>query len=187
MKRFLQNPTWMLSGCLFAFVACVWAWSYLAPHSLRYGWASGEIQVLTDKGIFQVDVVRGDTKARGFEWDSHRRSVAWGREDLDMFKPKAGIGKLLADLGFASRSYDRIIQWLDPTLPGRVVFIPIWFCALVVVLPLFIQLVIAPGRRRSCWDASPKTCGSASRPARRNPRSLPRADTAMTFWQRNTG
>src|SRR6266536_2590264 len=109
MKRFFLIASRILSSCLFVFVACVWAWSYHAPHSLLYSQASGEVQALTDRGILQVDLVRGDTEDRSFEWDAHRRSAGWGREELALFKPEAGFGRLLADFGFASWSYDRTI------------------------------------------------------------------------------
>jgi hypothetical protein len=150
MKRFFQIATRTLSGCLFIFVACLLAWSYHAPHSVRCSQASGEIQVLTDRGILQIDLVRGDTEDRGFEWDAHRRSAAWGRAVLEMWKPKAGFGKLWADLGFASWPYDRHLHGLlSPSLPGRAILLPLWFLALVVVSPVLIEVIVVLTRRRS--------------------------------------
>ena len=104
--------------------------------------------MLTDKGILQLDLVKGDTEDRGFEWDAHRRSAGWGRAEPNMFKPQSGLGRLLADFGFASWSYDRVIDgFFSPALPGRIVFRPLWFLAVVVLAPALGFLVVLTGRR----------------------------------------
>ena len=143
MKHIFHIALRIISGFLFVFVACIWAWSYHAPHSLKYSRACGEIRVLADRGIFQVDLVCGDTEDRGFAWDDYRRSASWGRTTLDTFKPKAGFGHFLAKFGFASWSYSRHLNgFLSPGLPGRVVFLPLWLLALVAILPALIELVV---------------------------------------------
>lgn len=137
MKRTLQLGLLIVSGSLLLLVAAVWAWSFRAPHSLRYSRACGEFQLLIDRGLIQIDLVRGDTEDRGFEWDSHRRSAGWGRAELEMFMPKVGIGKFFADFGFATWSYTRSLQMIfGPNLPGRVFFFPFWFLALFPISAL---------------------------------------------------
>ena len=72
----------------------------------------------------------------------------WGRALLDLEKPKNGFAGLLADFGFASWSYDRDLSFVDSALPGRAVFMPLWFLALIVVLPALIELIVVLMRRR---------------------------------------
>ncbi len=133
----------MLAVLLLLLVAGLWLASYRAPHSLRYTRACGEIQVLADRGIVQVDLVWGDTGDRGFEWDAHHRSASWGRTSLDTFRPRQGFGKIPGDLGFASWSYERHFGSIFSGLPGRVVFFPFSFVILFPAAALVVQLLSA--------------------------------------------
>jgi hypothetical protein len=131
MKRILHSTSLLVSGGLVILITCLWAWSYHAPHSLLFSHACGEVECLTDRGIIQVNLVWGDTECRGVSWDSHQRSAGWGRAELDLFGPEAGIGRLFADIGFATWSYTRTLQmFFGPSLPGRVFFFPFWFVML---------------------------------------------------------
>ncbi len=107
-------------------LAALWAISYDATHSLRYSREAGEVQLLVDRGLLQIDFVQGDTTDRGFEWEAHRRSASWGRTSLKTFKPDAGPGRLLADLGFGGWAYGIFGRGLE----GRVLFVPFWFVIL---------------------------------------------------------
>ena len=162
MKRSLQIVLLIVSGVLTIFIAGLWAWSYSAPHSLRYSRACGEIQAVTDRGIIQLDLILGDTKARGLEWDSHRRCVGWGRAELDMFRPKSGFAMPWADLGFATWSYTRSLQmFFGPNLPARVFFFPFWS---VMLLPgCFCVWLLTLRRRSSVKTASGHSCTISNR------------------------
>jgi hypothetical protein len=112
--------------------------------------------LLADKGIIQIDLVRGDTEDRGLERDGYPRSASWGKAELDMFKPTAGFGSFLANAGFASSSYERTVRMFGPPLPGRVVFIPFWFLALVVTFSaVVLQWVFVLSRRWANNQATP--------------------------------
>ncbi len=131
MKQFLAPITVLLPAFLFFSVAALWTLSYQSMHSVRYGRSVGEIRLLWDKGILQVDVVQGDTKNPGFEWDAHRRAASGGRATLNMFKPKAGPGRFFADLGFAQWTYSLYVGgWFSEGHTGLVVFFPFWFVIL---------------------------------------------------------
>jgi hypothetical protein len=157
------NRSLAMTVCLFAFVTCIWAWSYHARHSLQYGWANGYVLVVADRGIVQIYLVGRDTKAdagrvpgffyhpnigfeeRGFEWDAHRRYADTGRECLNMWKPKAGFAGFLADYGLASWSYHfgvGLVMVDGPSCLGRQIFMPFWLLALLVTLPALIKPVV---------------------------------------------
>ena len=153
MKNFLGPVALVFSAFVFFGVAALWTLSYQGMHSVLVSARVGDIRVLWDKGIVQVDVVRGDTQESSFEWDAHRRSASGGRATLNMFKPRAGVGRFFADLGFAQWSYSRYVGgWFSEGHPGWVVFCPFWFVILFPGLVVAWQLRVEGLRRERYRD-----------------------------------
>ena len=144
----------LMTACTVMFFCCIWVWSHYAKHSLFYGWPNGNISVVIDKGIVQFQLNRRNSEddvrhannflydprtgfKSGFEWDEYRRHATSGRGALNAWGPKTGLAGLLANYGFASWS----LTWgqalsFGSSFKSRVIIAPIWFLALMAVLPV---------------------------------------------------
>src|SRR5215472_14630033 len=103
--------------------------------SVRLSRPEGELFILFDRALVQIDAVRGDTTDSGWKLNDYRRSGQWGWGELNMF-----VRSWLRSAGFGGWSYTRDIGggliWPPPkaSLPGYVVFFPLWPLAIVSLL-----------------------------------------------------
>jgi hypothetical protein len=161
MKRFWR---WVFNGivalsaglCIGSLV--VWAASWHIAHSIRYSSCIGEIFVLTERGLVQVDVVQGDTEDRGVSVDDYRRSGDWGWYTLRIFGPRAGLPRYLCALGFWGEEYIRDIgnDFLSPPsaqLKALQFFFPIWVAtAISLIVPVALLFARYRNARRNRGD-----------------------------------
>jgi hypothetical protein len=187
-RRRLFNGIVALSAGLCVGSLAVWAASWQNAHSIRYSSSVGEIFVLTEGGLVQVDVVRGDTEDRGVSVDDYRRFGDWGWYTLRIFGPRAGLPRYLCALGFWGEEYTRDIggDFLPPPsaqLRALQFFFPIWVAtAISLIVPIALLFVRYRSVRRNRADhcvhcgydlrATPDRCpecGTPREPQNRGP------------------
>src|SRR5580704_6295328 len=140
MRLRLFNVLAGVSLLLFATTNVLWATTWRNPHSVRYSSPRCEVFVLTERGLVQVDVVRGDTTDRGWAFDDFRRFGDWGWYTVKMFGPTTGWGALLTPVGFGGWSHTRDIGYgfwgaRRARLPAYELFFPLWFLILCWMIP----------------------------------------------------
>jgi hypothetical protein len=129
VKRRLFNLLAALSLvlCVASLISC--AGSYHRAYSIRYAAPSATLLCVLDKGLIQIDLVHGDTKERGLEWNDYDREVSWGRKELNFYGPPT----ILTRLGFGAWRYRLHVGSLR-FLRANKVFIPVWCLGAMTIL-----------------------------------------------------
>ena len=148
--------------------ATLWIESYRQTRSVRYSHHRFECLILIDRGLLQADLLAGDSGDRGLAWDDYRRMAAYGRDTLNAFcRPPWNR------FGFGTRTYARSVGggfMRGPQIPGRAVFVPLWFVA-VATAPA--PLLWLKGRRRRKRREAGNLCVSCGYDLRATPDRCP--------------
>jgi hypothetical protein len=169
--------------CVAALV--LWLASYAKTFSVRFSRPEGELFVLFDRGLVQIDAVRGDTTDSGWGFNDFRRMAGWGWDELNMFAPHASWFR---SAGFGGESYSRNIGtgfWPMVSLPACVLFFPLW-AVVIASLPLPIMWAIRRrrrGDRMCCPTCSYNLTGNTSGVCPEC--GTPTSDRKVTAWHRS--
>jgi len=140
MKRFSR---WLFNGlvttgllvCLTTIV--LWAISYWHMFYAQYGRPVGWICVMIDRGLFNIQVVQGDTELRGLYFHEAFGDSAWG--SLHAWGQQHGlIWQCLGQMGFAERPSNYLVgTWpnIHANLTGTEIYFPMWFVITCGLIP----------------------------------------------------